>query len=54
MLELDADLLTGLGFHADIDGGIWALARLDDCELGMEAGELLLEGRDLVRDGLTD
>jgi hypothetical protein len=54
MLELDADLLGGFSLHADIDSGVWAFPRLDDSELGLEAGELLLEGSDLVRDGLTD
>lgn len=54
MLESDADLLGGFSLHADIDSGVWTFPSLDDSELGLEAGELLLEGSDLVRDRLTD
>lgn len=54
MLEADANLLRGLGLHADIDGGVWTLASLDNGKLGLETRELLLEGGDLVRDSLTD
>lgn len=54
MLEVDTDLLGSFGLHANIDGGVWTIASLDDGELGLETRELLPKGGDLVRDGLTD
>ena len=54
VLEVNADFLSGLGLHANIDGGVWTLSGLNNGELGLKAGELLLEGGDLVRDGLAD
>lgn len=54
VLEVDADLLGGFCLHTNVDGGIWAVASLDDSEVGLETGELVFEGGDLVCDRLTD
>ena len=54
VLEGDADLLCGLCLHADVDGGVWAGAGLDDGELGLEAGVGGLEGGDAGGDLIAD
>ena len=54
VLEADADLLCGLGLHADVHARVGACAGLDDDELGLEPGGLCLERCDALGDLCAD
>lgn len=40
VIEADPDLISGLGFHTNVDGGIRTGSSLDDSQLGLESGVL--------------
>lgn len=54
VVEADPDLFSSLGFHANINGGVWAGSSLDDRQLGLKSRVFGLPGSNLLRNIVTE